>query len=78
MIEILKLPEELSRNRMNICYKCPLYSSKYGGLCNNELWLNKETGDVSTEQKEGYKRGCGCLLNSKTRISSAKCPLEKW
>jgi hypothetical protein len=60
--EALGLNDEMSRNRLAICHKCPLYSTKFGGLCNNRLFLNPKTGDVSMYKKEGYKNGCGCRL----------------
>lgn len=76
--EILNLNQDLSTNRLKICYSCPLYSSKLGGTCNNKLWLNVNTGDVSMENKSGYKRGCGCRLLAKTRLPNAICPVGKW
>lgn len=76
--EMLGLNKNISQERMKICYSCPLYSTKLGGLCNNRLWLNIETGDVSVTPKKGYQRGCGCRLNSKTRLPEAECPLGKW
>ena len=76
--EILNLNQDLSSNRLKICYSCPLYSSKLGGTCNNKLWLNVNTGDVSMENKSGYKRGCGCRLLAKTRLPNAICPVGKW
>lgn len=76
--ELFNLSDELSKNRMQICYRCPLYSKKLGGTCNSKLWLNPTTGDVSTFQKDGYIRGCGCRLSPKTRLTNAKCPVGKW
>lgn len=76
--ELLNLGEDLSKNRLQICYSCPLYSKKLGGSCNNKLWLNINTGDVSTTTKPGYRRGCGCRLSSKTRLANAVCPVGKW
>lgn len=76
--EMLGLNKDISEGRLKICYQCPLYSTKYGGLCNNRLWLNIETGDVSTIKKIGYKRGCGCRLNAKTSLPNAVCPIGKW
>lgn len=70
--------EELYRSRIKICYSCPLYLKKFGGICNHRLWLNPITGDVSSIKKEGYFRGCGCLLSSKTRLPNVKCPAGKW
>lgn len=76
--EIFNLNEDISKNRMKICYSCPLYSNKLGGMCNNKLWLNVNTGDVSLEPKRGYKKGCGCRLYAKTRLPNAQCPVGKW
>lgn len=76
--EFLNLNQDISKNRLKICYSCPIYSNKYGGLCNNKLWLNVNTGDVSNIAKPGYKNGCGCRTLAKTRLANAKCPLDKW
>ena len=53
---------EISKERMDICEICPLFVNRNGGICNSSLWLNVETGDVSSTPKDGYKKGCGCLL----------------
>lgn len=76
--ELFNLKEDLSQNRLKICHTCPLYSEEYGGLCNNRLWLNVNTGDVSSVKKEGYIRGCGCRVQAKTRLSNATCVAGKW
>ena len=76
--ELFNLNKELSDSRMKICYICPLFLNKFGGICNNRLWLNVDTGDISVNKKEGYKNGCGCRLLSKTRLPNAECPLKKW
>lgn len=75
---IFNLNEELKNNRLKICYRCPLYSKLLGGICNNRLWLNVKSGEVSTKKKEGFNRGCGCILESKARLSDATCPNGKW
>lgn len=76
--ELLGLNKDISTIRLAICVKCPLYSPRFGGICNNRLWYNKETGDVSTRKKDGYVRGCGCRLRAKTTLSNEKCPAGKW
>lgn len=76
--EFANIGENLSNNRLKICYKCPLFSSKLGGVCNNKLWLNVSTGDISVNKKPGYINGCGCRLNAKTRLPQAVCPAGKW
>ena len=76
--ELFNINEDISKSRLQICYRCPLYSTKLGGICNSRLWLNVDTGDVSLEKKEGYVRGCSCRLRPKTRLPEAKCPAGKW
>lgn len=76
--EVMGRNKDMSERRLNICYSCPIYSTRLGGLCNNKLWLNPNTGDVSTTKKEGYKNGCGCRLQAKTKLPNAVCPLGKW
>lgn len=76
--ELLGLNKDISKSRLQICYACPLYSQKLGGICNSKLWLNLITGDISTTPKEGYKNGCSCRLKAKTKLPNATCPLGKW
>lgn len=77
--ELLGLNKNISEARLNICKKCPLYKITLAGpLCNNKLWLDVNTGDVSLNNKPGYKQGCGCRLNAKTTLPYASCPVGKW
>lgn len=69
---------DISEKRLKICHECPLYTPKYGGICNERLWLNPDTGDVSSEKQVGYKNGCGCKLSFKVNNIDSKCPLDKW
>lgn len=75
---ILDINTELSDERMKICKECPLYIPFMGGQCNSKGWLNPNTNEVSTVAKEGYYKGCGCILKSKTKAKYAECPAGKW
>lgn len=76
--EVLGLNKDIKQERLKICYSCPLYSKKLGGVCNNKLYMNPLTGEVSSQPKDGFKKGCGCRLLSKTTLPEAHCPLNKW
>lgn len=76
--DVLGLDKDIPQTRLNICYSCPLYSKKHGGICNNNLYLNPITGDVSLDKQPGYRRGCGCLLSTKVQKMNQSCPLDKW
>lgn len=70
--------KSMSEKRMEICRRCPIYSKVLGGMCNSRLLLDPETNDVSTKEKDGYYRGCGCKLSFKTSVASEECPAGKW
>lgn len=72
--------KDLARIRMNICKRCPLYKNKYFlfPVCNEKLYLNPITNDVSTTPKEGYRRGCGCNLEYRTLNPTQHCINGKW
>ena len=78
--ELFNKEEDLSKQRVNICKSCPLYKidSVLGELCNSKLYLNLETNQISTYPRKGYYNGCGCRIQAKSRLISAKCPLNKW
>ena len=78
--ELFNKEEDLSKQRVNICKSCPLYKidSILGEICNSKLYLNLETNQVSTYPRKGYYNGCGCRIQAKSRLITAKCPLNKW
>lgn len=77
--ELFGLNVDLYKQRIKVCKKCPLYKVGFlGEVCNNKLWYNPETEDVSTVQKDGYSNGCGCRLKAKTTLPNATCPVGKW
>ena len=63
--------------RKKICEECPIYSPSRG-LCNPKLWLNPDTGEVSTSAKAGYIKGCGCHILIKMRTLTNHCIAGKW
>jgi hypothetical protein len=76
---LLNREEELFQTRIAICRQCPLYyhHAVLGFICNSQLYLNLITGETSTVPLPGTRRGCGCVLGSKTRVIDAKCPVDK-
>lgn len=76
--ELLGRNEDLSEQRLKICHSCPLYLDRLGGICNDKLWMDPVTEDVSLLRIDGYVRGCHCRVNAKTRLVNAECPAGKW
>lgn len=76
---VLNKNKELSEYRLQICKACPLYSQRFGGQCNNKLWLDPISGKVSVDKVDDrYKKGCGCIILSKVAATNSKCPAGKW
>jgi hypothetical protein len=77
---ILNKEVDLYNERIKICKECKLYLATgiVGPICNPNLYLNTKTNEISKTAKIGFKRGCGCLLASKTRVKETKCLLNKW
>ena len=77
--EFLGLNKDLQIERLKVCEKCPLLKrTVLGPICNNKIYLNPETNEVSDVKKEGYVNGCACRLSAKTSDPRSKCPANKW
>ena len=64
-------------SRLEICERCGIYDSARK-LCDGQLYLNPETNEVSTHNRFGYYKGCGCYIPRKVLNANAKCPAKKW
>lgn len=65
--------------RLNICKQCPLWKETINGpICNPNKWINPQNGKFSYFPKDGYIKGCGCLLERRVLNSDAKCVANKW
>lgn len=79
--ELTNKEEDLYLQRIAICKACPLYKEDMfaGPICNSKLWMNEsDLESTSSTPKAGYKKGCGCRLNAKTRLGHRHCPFNKW
>jgi hypothetical protein len=76
---IMNRDEELYLQRIAICHKCKLLKKDkiFGEICNSTIYLNPTTNELSPIPKPGFQHGCGCVINSKTRILDTECPLKK-
>lgn len=70
--------DELMSARLAICKKCPLYKDgPFGPICDSSKFMN-EAGEISYSPKEGFKRGCNCLLRQKSANPANHCIWNKW
>jgi len=77
--EALNREEILSKERLKVCENCPLrIQTIFGLICDSKRWLNPLTNEESYTTKVGFKKGCGCRLDAKTRTPDEKCPTGKW
>lgn len=76
---IMGRQDQLYNERIKICRACPLLKidSIFGEVCNGSLYINKDN-KTSKIPKDGYVKGCGCVMASKTRVDQAHCVINKW
>lgn len=70
------MEEEINRRR-ELCNHCGIYDSEKD-ICSGSLYLNPENNNVSDKPKDGYIKGCGCLLKRKIPNINRHCPAHKW
>ena len=68
----------LVEKRLAICEKCGLYKeTQFGPVCNSSKYINKE-GKTSFLPKEGYVKGCSCLVEKKAANIDSHCVAGFW
>lgn len=71
--------EDFAEKRMGICEECAIIKyTVVGPKCDGQKWLNPETNEGSVFFKDGWIKGCGCLLRYKTANENNHCPAKKW
>ena len=72
--------EDFAEKRLEICKNCPIikYDSTFGWKCDSRKWLSPDGKEGSYFFKEGWTKGCGCLLQHKVTVLSNRCPAGKW
>lgn len=77
--EIVKNENDLFNARIAICNKCPLCAkTSTGPVCSSKLCFNTKTESLETAPGKDIVCGCGCRLNAKARVKTARCVLNKW
>lgn len=71
--------EDLVQKRLEICKKCPIMRmTEFGMKCDDRKWISPDGTQASFFKKDGWKKGCGCFLNSKTRNPANHCIINLW
>ena len=52
--------------------------TEYGMRCDERKWISPDGTQASFFKRDGWIKGCGCLLNSKTKNPSNHCVCGKW
>lgn len=77
--EVTGKNNQLSEQRLEICEQCSIFKmTSLGPICDSKKWIDPKTFESSNFPKSGYKKGCGCRLNAKTRLKSNHCIVGKW
>lgn len=70
--------EKFIEDRIAICQKCAISRmTEFGLKCDERKYLNPETNESSFFKKDGWKKGCGCLIQVKIKNSNNHCPANK-
>ena len=52
--------------------------TEFGMKCDDRKWISPDGTQASFFRRDGWRRGCGCFLNSKTRNPNSHCICGKW
>lgn len=77
--QCLEAEKNRSEKRLEICKKCPLFTNDpvRGYICDSMKYVDAN-GNPQSMPGNNAKSGCGCRLQSKTRIITESCVLGKW
>ena len=71
--------ETFIEKRLAICKNCPIMRmTEYGMKCDERKWISPDGTQASFFKKLGWKKGCGCMLNSKAKNPNNHCICGKW
>lgn len=71
--------EKFIEDRIEICKKCAIARmTEFGLKCDSRKYLNPETNEGSFFKKDGWIKGCGCLIPVKIKNLNNHCPANKW
>jgi len=71
--------EKFVEKRLEICSNCPIMRiTEYGMKCDDRKWISPDGKEGSFFKKDGWKKGCGCILNYKVRNASNHCVIRLW
>ena len=70
--------EDFITKRLEICSSCPIMrQTDLGMKCDNRKWISPDGTQGSFLRRDGWKKGCGCYLASKTRNINQHCVVGK-
>ncbi len=71
---------DLAKERLAICKQCLLFKDdpERGPICNPAKYMSPDGKEVSYFKKEGWIKGCGCLINFRVIRQNSHCVAKKW
>lgn len=71
---------DFAKKRLAICKECLLYKNdpERGPICNPAKYMSPDGKEVSYFRKDGWVRGCSCLIGYKIIKQNAHCVAKKW
>lgn len=71
---------DFAKERLAICKKCLLFKNdpERGYICNPAKYMSPDGKEVSYFKKDGWIKGCSCLIGYKIIRKTAHCVANKW
>ena len=71
--------EDFATKRLEICKNCPISRmTEFGLKCDDRKWISPDGKQGSFFKKDGWKRGCGCLISQKSKNPNKHCIIGLW
>lgn len=72
--------ENFAEKRLKICKNCAIskIDDEWGLQCDSRKYINPTTNEASWFKKEGWVKGCGCILQYRCANINNHCVAGKW
>lgn len=71
--------EKFAEERLEICRNCPIMRmTEYGMKCDDRKWISPDGKEGSFFKRDGWKKGCGCMLQYKVKNQTNHCVAGLW
>lgn len=71
--------EKFIEDRIEICKSCPIMRmTEFGMKCDERKYISPDGTQSSFFKKDGWKKGCGCILSHRAANINNHCVIGLW